>query len=197
MTLKRLLAVLLILCLFNSCSNNDGGSTAKTPEELLAAGWTSYGQKSYAVALDYFTQAYQGKGSLADAYNGAGWANAKLGSMTTARDRFLTGLAKDSTNPDILAGLAFVYNTLKDYPSSVAKGNAVLHINASWVFFRDVSMSVSDLHLLLAEDYFAEGDFQNSVAQVKLLNTSFGADVTTDAGKIALATEIERLRPLV
>jgi tetratricopeptide (TPR) repeat protein len=198
MTLNKLFVLILLLCGLSSCSSDGGGgTTAKTPEELLAAGWTSYAGHNYAGALSYFTQAYQAKGSLTDAYNGAGWANARLGSMTAAKDRFVTGFSADSTNLQIVAGLALVYNALKDYPSSVMKANTVLQTNSTWFFTRDVSISATDLHLLLAEDYFAEGDFINSIAQIKLLNASFTADVTTDAGKIALASEIERLRPLV
>lgn len=197
MRAKDLFCLIPLICGLAACSGNSGGTSAKTPEEYLAAGWSSYSQKNYADALTNFTQAYQGKGSLTDAYNGAGWANARLGSLTAARDKFLQGLTHDTANLQILAGLAFVYNAVKDYPSSVTDANHVLQINPAWFFSRDVSITASDLELLLAEDYFAEGDFQNSYIMVQSLDPTFTVDVSTDSGRIALASEIERLRLLV
>jgi len=47
--------------------------------------------------------------------------------------------------------------------------------------------------LLLAVSYFALGDFHASLQQVQQLNPNFTATITTQAGRAALAAEIERL----
>jgi len=50
---------------------------------------------------------------------------------------------------------------------------------------------------MLAECYFALFNFDDCVIQVKILNSSFTADIATYDGRAALAAEIERLRGIV
>ena len=183
---------------FDGCSSNDGGGPIqKTADQLTAEGWTAYGVKNYQVASSRFTEALQVDGNFADAHNGAGWSNAKLNAMTAAVASFTTGLTKDPANLQMKTGLAFVYSVQKEYALSLQRANEVLAADPAWSFSRDLSISASDLHLLLAEDYFAEGDFSASLLQVRLLNPSFNANVNTTAGLAALSAEIERLRVTV
>ena len=186
-----------------SCSKDDG-SPPKTPQELLTEGWQGYASHNYQLAIDRFTAALQADASLVDAYNGLGWANAKRDLLDASVSNFNTGLARDSSNLQMKAGLAFVLNAKSSlanhYQLSIDKALAVLHADSLWSFSRDVSINASDLQLLLSEDYFAIADFSSSLVQVQKLNaklsTSFDADVSTTAGQTALANEIERLRTL-
>ena len=190
------LIVLLSCIMLWSCSKNETGPSVVTPEQLVAQGWQAYAGRSYQLALDRFAEALRANPNLVDAYNGSGWANAKLDSLTASVAGFSSGLLKDSTNLQIKAGLSFVYNAQKQYVFSISRASQVLQADPNWRFSRDTSANFSDLHVLLAEDYFAVADFDSSLIQVRVLNSSFNADVTFLAGQSALANEIERLRGL-
>jgi len=192
---KRFLIIGLVTALFWGCSK-DEGPAAKTPAELLAEGWQAYATRNYQLAHDDFAAATQGDANLADAYNGSGWANAKLNALNASVASFTTGVGRDPANLQMKAGLSFVFNAQKVYTSSIAADSMVLYADSIWSFSRDTSINAADLHLLLAEDYFAltPPDFASSKAQVIKLNPSFAADIATLAGQTALAAEIERLR---
>jgi hypothetical protein len=192
---------ILVICfvagqLFWACSSGGDNPPEKTPEQLLADGWKAYSSRQYQLALTDFNSAAQGNPALADAFNGAGWANAKLNSLTASVVDFMDGLGKSPGNVQMKAGLSFVFNAQKLYDSSITRAGEALVADANWVFPRDTSVNQFDLHLLLAEDYFARTppDYNASLAQVVgYLNPSFNAVVSTIAGQTALAAEIERL----
>lgn len=193
---------IFILCamtglVFWACSSGggDGPPPTKTPEQYLAEGWQAYSAKNYQLALNDFNAAAQAKPSLADAFNGSGWANAKLTLLAASAAEFNIGLTKSAANVEMLAGLSLVFNAEKQYDSSIVRAGQVLSASPAWVFQRDTSTNASDIHLLLAEDYFAltPPSFGSSLAQVQILNPVFAADTTTIAGQTALAAEIERL----
>ena len=188
--------VLLGCMMLWSCSKNETGPTVVTPDQLVAQGWQAYAGRNYPLAVDRFTEALQANSNLVDACNGSGWANAKLDSLTASVTGFSSGLSKDSTNLQIKAGLSFVYSAEKQYAFSISRATQVLRADTNWRFSRDTSVNSSDLHILLAEDYFALAYFDSSLTQVRVLNSSFSADVTTLAGQAALANEIEILRSL-
>ena len=195
--MKPVFIILILVLLVSGCSKDGGGPTQKTAEELVTEGWQAYAAKNYVKAADNFLEALKLKSSLADAYNGSGWAQAKLNHLSVADTAFVLGLAKDPASMQMKAGLAFVYSAEKKYALSVQRTNEVLASDSAWAFSRDLSIGASDLHLLLAENYYAEGDFVSSLEQVRLLNSFFNADVTKATGRAELSAEIERLRTLV
>jgi hypothetical protein len=186
-----------------SCSSDDS-PPPKTAQELLTEGWQGYAGHDYQLAVDRFNAAISADGSLADAYNGSGWANAKRDLLDASVNAFNSGLLRAPSNLQMKAGYAFVLNARRSTPNhyqlSINNALAVLLADSTWKFSRDTSINASDLQLLLAEDYFAIADFNSSLIQAKALNaklsTTFDADVTTTAGQTALANEIERLRTL-
>ncbi len=182
--------------LLAGCSSGSGPAT-KTAQELVNEGWQAYAAKNYASALSSFTQALQQDGGMVDAHNGAGWSNGKLNDLTAASAQFNAGLAGDTSNLQIKAGLAFVLNAQKNYASSILRARQVLQADSNWVFGRDLSVSAPDLHLLLSADYFATADFASSLAELQKIEPSFVVNVSTVIGRLALADEIERLRALV
>jgi tetratricopeptide (TPR) repeat protein len=187
-----------------SCSSDGGGPTVKTPDELLKAGWQAYSQKNYPNALNLFSQAISARANFMDAYNGAGWANAKLNQMTDALNQYTIGINADTIHlqikAQIEAGLAFVDNTQKSYSSSIYWAGQVLQADSNWIFTRDLTVSAADLFILRAEDYFALAKFDSSLLEVQKLDgrdsVNFSANVSTDVGRMALVNEIERLRSI-
>lgn len=191
-----LAACLLAGQLFWACSSGGDNPPVQTPEELLAAGWKAYSSRNYQTALSDFNSAAQGNSALADAFNGAGWANAKLNSLVASVGDFNVGLGKSPGNVQMKAGLSFVFNAQKLYDSSIVRAGEALASDGNWVFTRDTSINQFDLHLLLAEDYFARStpDYPASLAQVQgYLDPTFNADVSTIIGQTALAKKIEDL----
>jgi len=201
--MKRFIKYALPLCTFFitagivSCSHSDTSSPpTETPVQLIGDGWQAYSNHQYQLALNKFNSAISLNGSMVDAYNGAGWSSAKLNQLSNAATIFGRGNVRDTTNTDILAGLALVNNGRKNYSVSAASANAVLQKNAHWFFERDTLVDYYDIRVVLAEDDYALGDFSSSLAVVRLMDASFSADVTGVQGQTALAQEIERLRNL-
>jgi len=194
----NVILTVLLSVMIGGCSSGGGdGPPQKTAGQLTTQGWSAYSAKNYTDASAHFAEALTLDANFADAYNGAGWSNAKLNAMSAAETSFTTGLTKDPTNVQIKAGLAFVYSVQKEYALSIQRGNEVLAADSGWSFSRDLSIGAADIHLMLAEDYFAQGDFSASLQQVQRLNALFNANVTTPSGRAALSAEIERLRATV
>ena len=186
----------MLSIIVTSCMSGDGPSPP-TASELVTQGWQAYSTRSYATAADKFNQAIGVDGNFVDAYNGAGWATARLNQLATSITRFTAGMTKDTANLEIKAGLSIVYNAQRNYAQSILYANRVIATQPAWSFSRDATVSSSDLHLLLAENFFATANYTAALAEVNILNGSFSADVSTIVGQTALAQEIERLRSIV
>jgi tetratricopeptide (TPR) repeat protein len=196
--MKTLLLVAPIAFLLSSCS---GGGTSEPPPvqpptaaQLIAQGWQAFAARNYQDASAKFHSAIQRDATLPDAYNGAGWSEARLNHVDTALTWLAQGRQRDTNNVDLVAGLSVVQNARKQYLLSLDLGISALGKNPNWVFSRDTSVTSADVRMVLAEDYFALGDFASSLVIVRVYNPSFSPDVTTTEGQTALAVEIERLR---
>ncbi len=189
-------AVIAISVLLSSCSGNSTTNppTTESASQLVNDGWQAFAGQDYNKALSKFTAALRLDATLVDGYNGAGWADVRLNLLANAVTEFNAGKSRDTTNVDIWAGLAFVNNAQKNYTASVADAQSVLQKNSHWFFERDTTVNISDVKVLLAEDYFSTASFDLSLAAAQSLDASFRADVSTLAGQAALAQEIEALR---
>jgi len=194
----KILKYILIIFLIIQCDSDNGFTPSdKEVEELVLEGWEKFGYRGYANALEKFLEAIDKDDSYAEAYNGAGWASARLTNLSDAVNYFNQCIALSSTNADARAGLAFTYNAQKDYQSAIDQANSALGVNAVWIFSQDKTLSHRDLRVVLAESYFALGNLTASLNQVLILNPSFSADINTFDGKSSLSEEIERLRGIV
>jgi tetratricopeptide (TPR) repeat protein len=184
--------------ILGSCSGGEESAPVeKTAAQLTAEGWQAYSGGIYATAAAKFSEALTKDANFVDAYNGLGWARMKLNTLATALSSFSSGLTRDTVNLEIMAGLAFLYHAQKNYSQSILLADNVLQANSTWAFSRDAAITSADLHLLLAEDYFAQASYAASLQQVQVLDGSFTADISTVAGQEALAKRIEELRGIV
>ena len=198
MKLKYFFIYLMLIILFMSCGSDSGNTPEQSSaEELTTSGWLSFEAGEYQVALQKFEDAIQIDNNYIDAYNGAGWSQGRLLNLNEAISNFLHCRDLDSLFTDASAGLAFVYNAQKNYQSAISHANKTLSQNSQWDFKHDSQLDFKDIHLLLAECYFAILDFESSLAQVQILNPDFNADLFTFEGRSALAAEIERLRGVI
>lgn len=195
--IKLLLIYNLFLVTIIGCSGVGTEPSNFTPAELTDQGWQNFSSANYQSALDKFEEAINKDDSFVEALSGAGWACARLLKLNNAVTYFSQGISQSSNLIDAYAGLAFVYHAQKQYSLAIASANNALTINAHWDFSHDTTLDYKDLHLIMAECYFTLLDFSNSLAQVKILNPSFSANVNTFEGRAALAAEIERLRNVV
>ncbi len=195
--LKLFLIFVFPLLTLIRCSDSGTQPSKLTATELTARGWENFEAAAYQSALDNFEEAISKDESFAEAYSGAGWAGGRLLKLNNAITYFSQAVAQNSSSSDSYAGLAFVYLAQKEYQLAIAAANDALGINNLWDFAHDQTLDYRDLRLLLAESYFALLDFSNSLAQVKILNPAFDANVSTFEGRSALAAEIERLRNVV
>lgn len=188
----RIIWIIIFSIIFISCDKNTEPEE-KTAVKLLAEGWQAYQGKDYQLAQTRFSEALTKDANLVDAINGLGWTNIKLNRLDSAVSKFLFGLSKDTTNLEMKAGLAFVYNAQKNYSSSNELSLALLQLNPTWSFSKDTSINYKDIQLLAAKNFFALANYSSSLAYVKLLNPQFNEDVSTVAGQTALGKEIEIL----
>jgi tetratricopeptide (TPR) repeat protein len=188
----------LVLLIIAGCESDNGTTpTEYTAQELTEQGWDLFATVDYQRALEKFEEAISKETNYVEAYAGAGWASARLTNLASSVSYFSSCISLNSSYEDGHAGLAFVYNAQKHYLLAITSANSALSQNSTWFFQHDETLNHNDLHLLLAECYFALLNFENCLAQVKILNTSFTADITTYDGRAALAAEIERLRGIV
>lgn len=176
------------------------GPVPPTAEELTKTGWAKFEGKYYESAISHFDSAITTNANYSEGYCGLGWCYAMLSDTSLSVKNFKKCMS--FTNPDSIAlwakaGLAFAYDAEKLYDQTIDNAKEVLEADSSWKFSHDTTCSASDLHLLLAECYYAKGEFDSSLAEVQILNPGFFVYVNTAEGRGTLADEIERLRRFV
>ena len=182
-------------------ADDDPDPIPLTYAERISAGWAHFTAGNYSTARSTFLGATTFDPGPADAYAGLGWSELQLDDLQAAHDAFSTGSGKtapDEVLADLHAGWAFAWNARKTAPDNYAESNAritdVESLEPAWSFDHLPALDSTDLTLLAAENYFALGQFDSSLARVQLLDAAFVADVATAEGQAALATRIEELR---
>jgi hypothetical protein len=210
-TVRRARVSLIALLLLGvvGCGGNDSpmepdpdpDPTPPTYAERIASGWASFTSGAYATASSKFSAAVAADPAPVDAYVGLGWSELKRDDPEAAHGAFETGSTKagaDGLRADLYAGWAFVWNVRTTAPDRHVESNARVvqaeTLDPAWVFEHLAGMDRDDLTILAAENFFALGDFEASLARVQSLVPTFDADVDTPEGQAALADEIEALR---
>lgn len=188
------LIIITLSCFTFSCKEKVNEPPPPDDNLYINQGWEAFSKREYQTALDKFTEAMRMDSSIADAYNGAGWSSGKLNLLDNAVKYFLIGKSKPNSVLDINAGLSIIYNAKKEYNLSISEAFVIFRTNPEWFFSRDTSVNKFDLRIILAENYFALGNFEISYEHVKLLNPTFNVNFRTMEGQTILAHEIERLR---
>ncbi|MCB1183554.1 hypothetical protein KDM41_08970 [bacterium] len=199
---KRIITTALALLAITAigCGDDDGTiPPVPTYDDTVAAGWTKYEAGDFDGALAAFAAAASVDAARPDAFVGQGWSDLRRDALAGGRDAFLAGEAVADTasaaRSDLRAGLVFALNAMKDYDASNAWADSLLADAPAWAFAHESGLDAADVRVVQAENLFALGDFDASLAAVKALNPAFALDtVATAADEAALAAEIERLR---
>lgn len=120
------------------------------------------------------------------------WSYGKLSKPDTSLLYADSALEQNSSNLGALACKAYILNIQENYEASNNYADSLLSIDSTWAS-NFVDLDSTDIFLLKAQNYYALGEFENSLEAVQRVNPDFSADVSTTEGRRALATEIERL----
>ncbi|MCB2198796.1 tetratricopeptide repeat protein [bacterium] len=189
------LALALLMCVGCSGCEDDPTSPDDGPDavELTRDGWNAFEALDWTGALDNFERAINRGAESTEAYSGAGWANFRLGNQADARVRWNEGLQEIGGVHDINFGLASLDMLEDDFDSAIDHFLAVLETHPNYTFIHASGINNDDIRLGLAQCYFFNEEYQNSLAQVQVLNSRFEADLTTVEGLTELSQEIDRL----
>lgn len=192
--MKRINLFLLLASLIwmVSCGGDEAADTVY--QELIDQGWVFFENAEYDSALSRFTAARDYNIQPAEAYTGRGWCYMKLDNLSSAAGEFTTASGGLDPTVELYAGWAFTLNAQKQYAQSNTQATEALLQSPNWIFPHGLNLNDDHLHLLKAENYFALGDYTGSLNEVKAIEPSFNADVSTSDGQAALADEIENLK---
>jgi tetratricopeptide (TPR) repeat protein len=177
----------------------DGGGPTDTAASLTAAGWTLFEQGEFGLSVDKFERALALNPNYADAFNGLGWAYAKMDSLANSLENFGMCVTNDPDLTEGYAGCAPVYRDYDTEPahfdSAVAVATTALTQESNFVFSHDEDFDWHDLRLIMAQSYYGLGEFLLAKAQVDALGGT-SLDPESDTFVEDLAAEIERLEGL-
>ncbi|MGD9900339.1 MAG: tetratricopeptide repeat protein [Calditrichaceae bacterium] len=192
-------SIAFVGCSSDSTSTKDDNTTIS---EASVNGWNAFKAGNYQEAIGYFDTALADNPNEFAAHLGLAWSYSKLGEITTAYDYFDSADGLNITSDDLNAGMAFAELILGLYSNSIVHASTAISNQPTWSFTYNsptigIDLDYKDLQLCMAQDYFWLGDFETSLIEVKKLNASFDADVSTSAGQQALHEEIMRLRGVI
>ena len=165
--------------------------------DYVEHGWVLMAEQDYRSAIPQFEEGRTLDPTYADAFNGLGWAYAKLGSADTSAGHFIDGVALEDTTvvgTEILAGLAFSKLALGEFEDAVTNGKAALDRAPQWIFEHDPNIYYDHLTLAIATGYYGWGKFDSSLVWVQQLDPTYDADLTTLQGRYDLAAKLEEIR---
>ena len=206
-----MLMLMAVSILFVSCEKDTNiTNNIYTPSEtafqrLTEQGWLAFSQGNYEQAVDSFELAKQTNSLYMDAYNGLGWAYARLDSLSLAQNYFTMCMVSEENEQvfkDACAGRSFVNLALNDYIRAIEDvNNAIRDIDESgyyyvyndYVFRHEPDITRDDLLLVMAESYFMTGNYDSCFTILVLIDDTL--EETTDPEELAII--IEELKTII
>jgi len=203
--LKRLqlAGIMLVVALMIGCgAENDVGfdpepDPAPDPT-LVELGWAAFRAGQFDTAEDLFTQAITEDAANHEAHNGKGWTLLRLDNLTSAIVSFDAALNSGFTGADPHVGKAILLRDLKpvNYAAAIAAANTALSIDSDYTFEHDTELDWRDVRLILAQSYFATGQYDDANSQVGLLGGTM-QNPASDTFVEDLLAEIQALGELI
>lgn len=188
-------SIVWMLSVFGCSSNPAEPQQKATDKEYLALGWSDYEGGRYDSAVNNFTQAYNGSSTPAvrtEALSGRGWSYAQKRNLQMAKGDFtfdlgIAGITPDVRN-DVRVGNAFVLYALNDFAGSDSLASAALADNPTYVFSHDPKVTTKRVRLLLAQSYFASGQFALAAGQLDIIDAVHAPHSSDPASLLATIT---------
>nr|CAI78807.1 hypothetical protein [uncultured Latescibacterota bacterium] len=168
-------------------------TTLKDYTILLSEGWAEFEDADYAAAETKFSEALDKNPSGAQAELGLGWALALGDDLTAAAEHFSVSITLGITTADPLAGLAAAYRDIPDLDLAIQYALEALGLDSDYQFAHNSSFDYHDLHLLLAQCYYAQSEYASAQAQVDVLSPLNTLDPASPTYVGNLLLEIESL----
>ena len=115
--------------------------------------------------------------------------------MEDAAYNFNVAIVKQSNSPDGHASVAFVYLAQNRYEDAIPAAEKAISLGGEeYVFEWIIEVRTRNLRLLMAECYYALGEYTDAQAQIDLLEPENELDPNSNEYIKDLLLEIERLR---
>ena len=164
-------------------------------ELKVAEAWIRFESADYNGSILTFGEALDMDPLRSDAYLGLGWCYAMIDDLQNSVSNFQVVIEKDSAGPDGYASIAFVYLAQNEYAKATAAADrAILLGGEEYVFHHIPEVETRNLRLLIAECYYAAGQYAEAQAQVDILQPGGKLDPNSITYKQDLLLEIENLR---
>ena len=184
------------------CGGDGETGPTETASSRTVEGWALFESGDYEGAIEKFARAVELDDSYAEAYCGMGWSYAKLDSLSSALASFGRAIAEGGHGAvltDSYAGSSPVYRDHDTRPahfdSAAVYASNALSLERRYIFEHDETFDWHDLHLIMAQSYFALSDYNSANARVDSLSGN-----VQDPGSATfiedLADEIERLETI-
>ena len=150
--------------------------TGENEESITRNGWVWFAQNQMDSATFYFDEALLQNDKYGWAFIGRGWVQLRQGELLEALSNFNTGLTFDPTILDGRVGRAAINLSFNAYDNVISDGNYVLNTDGNYVFEYDETVDYRDVHIFLAQAYYAKGDFESVQAHCNILDPNNGLD---------------------
>jgi hypothetical protein len=178
-------------------SSPSGPEQKPTDTDYITLGWSDFDAQKFDSAVNNFTQAYnQASTTLVrgDALNGRGWAYAYKRDLVKSNGDFVfangfSGISPAALN-DVRAGASFVAYSLNDFSSAITFSTQVLTDSPSYTFSHDAKVTAKRLRLLLAQSYYANGQFSPAASQMDIVDPARAPHSSEPSALLASITAV-------
>jgi tetratricopeptide (TPR) repeat protein len=190
-----------ITMLINGCVNGPDDIIVLPPTDLyhvkVAEAWIELESGRYHDATIGFREASEIDPLSSDAYLGLGWCYAMTDQMEESSSNFEVAIIRDPGSPDGHAAKAFVHLAQNEYAAAIEAADEAISLGGEeYVFSQIPEVRTGNLRLLIAECYYAMGQYADAQAQIDILKPDNNLDQDSRNYKRDLLLEIESLKPV-
>lgn len=193
-----LISIAVTFALYGCFDEADNGVVLPSTDSYyleVAKGWLKFDSADYSNAIEGFSNAVDIDPLRPEAHLGLGWSYA-MTDNDKSLSSFKTAIQQGTDSPDGYAAEAFVYLAMNDYEVAIESANKAISLGGdSYVFSQIVDVNTNNLRLLIAECYYALGEYFEAQKQVDILNPDNGLDQNSRNYERDLLLEIELLKP--
>ena len=200
--LSALITSAVVTAIFCGCITGPDDVIVLPPVDAyytkVAEGWLEFESGHYGNAITAFSEASEIDPMLSEAYLGLGWCYAMLDQMEDSLSTFDLAITREPESPHGYAAEAFVYLARSEYEAAIEAANKAISLGGEgYVFGQLPDVRTRNLRLLMAESYYATGQYEDSRRQVDILRPDNSLDQDSGAYKQELLLEIEDFGPIM
>ena len=192
------LASISIAVLISGC-DDELGDVVISPADIysmrITEAWGEFEAGNYYTAVTAFREASEIDPLRSAPYLGLGWCHAMIDEAENSLNNFDVFISKEPESPDGYAAKAFVYLAQNECEAAIAAADEALLLGGEeYVFSHIPDVQTRSLRLLIAECYYAMGQYGDAQAQIDILEPDNELDQNSRTYEEDLLLEIERLK---